>query len=233
MKLTKIGVTTGLAALFALAGGLTFADAATAPKPLPVVGSGTMYTCFVQSHANGNTYSYRPDADQCPKVSGEYVRSFNTPVPPAPAPAVTTVTDLGGKTVTTGGPFKTNATKVGVVTLKPGTYLITLNAKATPVAPKAPAEVTSPVQVFPQFFVYAGPVPAKGWAGDLFNVGSGALESGPNTNVDSYYSGATVITLTKATPLNVYAFGYDSDRGTSSYTLDDLTVSATAVTLAH
>lgn len=135
----------------------------------------------------------------------------------------TTTTDLGGvASVATGGSFVTNATAVGSgVSLKAGTYLISLNAKATPL-------MTSAVQVFPEFFVY-DQVKNAAFAGDLFNVGSGALESGGNVNIDSYYSGSTVITLTQDTTLDIYAFGYDSDRGAGTYALDDLTFTATQI----
>lgn len=135
----------------------------------------------------------------------------------------TTTTDLGGvASVATGGSFVTNATQVGSgVSLKAGTYLISLNAKATPL-------MTSAVQVFPEFFVY-DQVKNAAFAGDLFNVGSGALESGGNVNIDSYYSGSTVITLTQDTTLDIYAFGYDSDRGAGTYDLDDLTFTATQI----
>ena len=65
------------------------------------------------------------------------------------------------------------------------------------------------------------------FTGDLFNVGSGALESGVNANIDSYFSGSGEVTLATATTLHVCAFGYNSDRGAGSYILDDLSVTAT------
>jgi hypothetical protein len=139
-------------------------------------------------------------------------------------------TDLGGVTsVPTGGGFVANATKVGTVSLpSAGTYLISLNAKATPNA-------TTSGDVFPQFFVY-DQAKNSSFTGDLFNAGSGALEDPtsselPNHVIDSYYSGSEQITLTSATgtTLYIYAFGYDSDTGAGSYTLDDLTVTATQI----
>lgn len=135
----------------------------------------------------------------------------------------TTTTDLGSvASVPTGGSFVTNATEVGAgkITLKAGTYLLSLNAKATP-------NVSSGTEVFPQFFVYDEAANAS-FTGDLFNVGSGSLALN-NTNIDSYFSGSTVITLAHDTTLHVYAFGYDGDRGAGSYTLDDLSVSATQI----
>jgi hypothetical protein len=147
--------------------------------------------------------------------------------PQGPSGVVSTsVTDLGAiASVPTGGPFATNSTDVGTgVPLKAGTYLISLNAKATP-----PAGGTGAVEVFPQFFVYNGPKPVSGFVGDLFNVGSGALESGTHATIDSYYSGTAQITLSANTTLHIYAFGYDSDTGSSSYALDDLTITATSL----
>lgn len=139
------------------------------------------------------------------------------PVPYVPASPITD--DMGGvATVATGGGFVANATAVGTLDMKAGTYQIDVNAKATPL-------MTSAVQVFPQFFVYDQPKSAA-FTGDLFNVGSGPLESGGNVNIDSYFTGGDVVTLDAPTTLYVYAFGYDADRGAGSYALDDLTVSA-------
>ena len=129
-----------------------------------------------------------------------------------------TAKDLGAVTsVPTGGRFAANKTLAGTVALKAGTYLISVNAKATP-------DVSSPVAVFPQFFVYNGPAAAD-FSNNLFNAGAGALAT-DSTSIDSYYSGSGVVTLTADSTLSVYAFGYDSDRGAGTYALDDLTVTA-------
>ena len=93
-----------------------------------------------------------------------------------------------------------------------------MNAKATP-------NVSSGIEVFPQFFVYNQAVnPA--FAGDLFNVGSGPLASN-STTIDSYFSGSGTVTLTGTTTLHLIAFGYDSDTSAGTYKLDDLSVTAT------
>jgi hypothetical protein len=141
---------------------------------------------------------------------------------PGPSGVVgTTTADLGAVTsVATGGSFVANAKEVGTVSLKAGTYLLSLNAKATP-------NVSSAIEIFPQFFVY-NQVKNAAFKGDLFNVGSGPLASN-NTSIDSYYSGSTVIRLAQAATLHVYAFGYDSDRSAGSYALDDLSVTATRI----
>lgn len=137
----------------------------------------------------------------------------------------TSVTDLGSvSSVATGGGFVANATQVGTITLEPGTYLVDISAKATPNAVTTGA-------VFPQFFVYNQPANSD-FSGDLFNVGSGALEQATAAElasdpIDSYYSGTGEITLSVKTTLHVYAFGYDSDTGAGSYTLDDLSATVT------
>jgi hypothetical protein len=128
--------------------------------------------------------------------------------------------------VKTGGSFVTNATQVGsTIKLAAGTYLLSLNAKATPTD-------TTGTQVFPQFFVYSQ-AKNTSFAGDLFNVGSGALESGPNHTIDSYYNGSSEITVPAAgETLYVYAFGYDSDTSAGTYELDDLSITATDINVA-
>lgn len=135
----------------------------------------------------------------------------------------TGVTDLGSVgSVPTGGSFVSRATQVGTVQLAAGTYLVSLSAKATP-----PSGGTGAVSVFPQFFVYDQAANAN-FAGDLFNVGSGALESGANATIDSYYSGSgEVVVPSGGETLHVYAFGYDSDTSAGTYALDDLNVTAT------
>lgn len=131
------------------------------------------------------------------------------------------VSEDSSMSIPTGGGFVANATDTGTVDLKAGSYLISLNAKATPNAD------TGTAQVFPQFFIY-NQVKNSGFNGDLFNVGSGALEPF-GTNHDSYYSGYTLLTLPVDTTLHFYSFGYDSDKGAGSYQLDSLTFDAVQV----
>lgn len=138
----------------------------------------------------------------------------------APAPAAPTTKDFGTATnVITGGSFVTNSTEAGTVTLKAGTYVLSVNAKATPTGGADP--------VFPQFFVYNQAKNAS-FTGDLFNIGSGALAAG-SSSLDSYFSGTTTITLGSETTLHIYAFGYSADKGAGAYTLDDLTITAVPV----
>ena len=140
--------------------------------------------------------------------------------PQGPSGVVSTgVTDLGSvASVATGGSFVTRATEVGTISLKAGTYLLNVNAKATP-------DVSSAIEIFPQFFVYDQAANAS-FTGDLFNVGSGPLASN-STTIDSYFSGSGEVTLSSQTTLYIYAFGYDSDTSGGTYTLDDLSVTAT------
>jgi hypothetical protein len=134
--------------------------------------------------------------------------------------------DLGGAgSVPTGGSFVADATEIGTVTLGAGTYLIDVNAKATP-----PSGGTGAVETFPQFFVYNQAKNAA-FTGDLFNVGAGALESGTHATIDSYYSGSDIIVVpADGETLHLLAFGYDSDQSAGSYVLDNLTVTATLLT---
>lgn len=126
------------------------------------------------------------------------------------------------QSILTGGSFVSRATDIGTLDLPAGTYLINFSAKATP-------NSTGTAQVFPQFFVY-NQVKNGSFAGNLFNVGTGALEP-TSTHHDSYFSGSDVITVPSGGwTLHVYAFGYDSDSGAGSYALDAATI--TAVQLA-
>jgi hypothetical protein len=212
------------AAAAAVLGGGAFALAASAS---PAAKSTVIKAC-----ENNKTHvlSVQTRAHTCGR--GYTSVKWNQTGPQGPSGVVSSsTTDLGGATsVPTGGGFVANATKVGTVSLpSAGTYLISLNAKATPNA-------TTSGNVFPQFFVY-DQAKNSSFTGDLFNVGSGALENPtsselPNDVIDSYYSGSNQITLTSTTgaTLYIYAFGYDSDTGAGSYTLDDLTVTATQIT---
>lgn len=152
--------------------------------------------------------------------------------PQGPSGVVSTANDsLVGSTpmnVPTGGPFSKNKTLVGTIDLKPGTYLLNVNFMASPNAPTNGA-------VFPSLYVYNGPQ-TTGFANDLFNVGSGALEQATsaeitaNDVVDSYFSGSGEITVPSGgETLDIYAFGYDSDTGAGSYQLDTAVVTVTAL----
>jgi hypothetical protein len=135
------------------------------------------------------------------------------------------------ESIPTGGSFGSHAKKIGTVALTAGTYLLNVNFIATPNA-------TTAGDVFPQAFVYDG-TPAANFSNDLFNVGSGALAhpynaTEPGDNVNSYYSGTSVITVPSGgETLDVYAFGYDSDQGAGSYELNSATLTATALDVAR
>jgi hypothetical protein len=133
------------------------------------------------------------------------------------APAVPADIVLGGSFVTYSHPLDTVKLTAG------GTYLVTFNAKATP-------NEASTGQVFPQFFVY-NQARNSAFAGDLFNIGTGALEpfsGNVGTSHDSYYSGTDQITVPAGgETLYVYAFGYVSDGSSGSYNLDSASLVAT------
>jgi hypothetical protein len=125
--------------------------------------------------------------------------------------------------IITGGSFLASATEIGAgkVTLTPGTYLLTFNAKAAPNA-------SGTAQIFPQFFIYDQAKNAD-FSGDVCNIGTGALEplfSSGNQH-DSYFSGTCQVTVTATITVHSYAFGYDSDQGASTYNLEDADLTAT------
>ena len=133
----------------------------------------------------------------------------------------------GGDTISTGGSFTRNASDLATtLNLPAGSYLVSLSFTATP------DEVSSGA-VFPQMMVYDGPVNST-FSNDLFNVGAGALEDPasasqvPGDVINSYFSGSAEITVPAGgETLDFYAFGYDSDTGAGSYTLNSAVVTAT------
>lgn len=241
----------GLAVAGTAVGGLAAAGATTAIPP------GTIHGCVntTQNRTLQRVYTYYQNGTTCPKGSfmavfageGQFSSAESAITQNANAiatnkagiasntAALSKLKGVGSTTsatlqdptaapqsIPTGGSFVSNAVDIGTLTLGAGTYLVNFNAKATP-------NTDTTAQVFPQFFVY-NQVKNSGFAGDLFNMGSGPLE--PNsTHHDSYYSGSEVITVpASGLMLHVYAFGYDSDTGAASYALDSAAI--TAVQLA-
>lgn len=208
-----------LAGLTALAAGLVGtaigvnANASTSPTTVR-----TSHTACVEhgkpGQVAGNWMLYDWNNSACP--AGTYPASLAGTVSLPSAASPVTEDFSTGTNVVTGGSFVTGSTEVGTVVLQPGTYLVSVNAKATPTGGSE--------AVFPQFFVYNQAKNAN-FTGDLFNVGAGALAAG-STSLDSYYSGSDVIKLTAATTLHLYAFGYSPDKSAGTFTLDDLTVTA-------
>jgi hypothetical protein len=204
-----------LACAAALAVGIPVANAASAPSAGSQPTGTASYAC-VSAAGHLDYFEYQGKLPHKCWLPGEHLWSLANAVPGAPVSA-----DLKGiASVATGGPFVANSTEVGTVSLKAGTYLVSVNAKATP-------NVNSATPVFPSFFVYNQAKNAA-FAGDLFNIGSGALAAG-STSLDSYYSGSEVVTLASDTVLHVYAFGYSPGGAAGSYALDDLTVNAVPV----
>jgi hypothetical protein len=155
------------------------------------------------------------------------LEGWYTPTAPAPAPPQTITQTLAGvASVATGGSFNSRATEVGTVDLPAGSYLVTLSPKATPIVQTDPS-----VQIFPSVHLYNQPKNAA-FTGDVLDTGGSALESGAVTNADLFSSNSGVVTLTQDTTMYVYAFGYDSDSGEGTYQLDDVTVTATPISVA-
>jgi hypothetical protein len=136
------------------------------------------------------------------------------------ASAVKTLTDAP-VLVHTGGSFTSQEQLAGSFDLAKGTYLVSLSAKVA---------WASGNGVFPQFFAYNG-TPAADFSNDIANIGNGSLAQG-NATIDSYYDGTFQVTVDADTTVNVYAFGYDTDRGAGTYTLEDLTSTVTQLQLA-
>ena len=154
------------------------------------------------------------------------VLGYYAPTAAYQPPSTLTANMTTPETISTGGKAYDTATDVVELTFPTaGTYQVSVNAKATP-----PAGGTGSVQVYPNFYVY-NQVISSTWAGDEFNLGSGALESGANSNIDSYFTGSGLVTVSAGEELHFYAGGYDSDTSAGKYTLDDLNVVAVPVTV--
>jgi hypothetical protein len=213
----------------------------TAGTALAVSGSsspsagGSISGCIDVAHNRTLIDVHRNDSNlKCPK--GDVLLRWNTKGTRGPAgPPGPAASDVKGSLTTTwapslalpasiatGGPFFTNKTELGTITLKPGTYLLNVNFKARP-----PSSTTA--NVFPQLFVYNG-VALADFSNDLFNVGSGALQNTASNTIDSYFSGSGVVTVKgSAETLHVYGFGYDSDKSAGSYTLETASITVVRV----
>jgi hypothetical protein len=141
-------------------------------------------------------------------------------------PPATLTKDFGAVgSVATGGPFNSNATSVGTVDVPAGTYLVSLSFKAAGDPTFSAAHPT--VGVEPNVFLYnTGKNPS--FAGDVLNIGNGALPLGNHT-ADSYWTGTATLTLTDTTTMYLYAFGYDSDTSAGAYNLEDVSVTFTPI----
>lgn len=121
--------------------------------------------------------------------------------------------------VSTGDTLHDVGARLGYISLpSAGTYMVTVNATASP-------RNSSSVEIFPQFSVYNGAAKSDK-SNDLFDAGSGALAT-DNTSIDSHYSGTDEVTVSGPTTLEVYAWGQDSDGGTSEYNLSGLSATVT------
>jgi hypothetical protein len=218
----------GAAVALAASGGAyaLAADAAPAAVSIP---AGTLHGCVSGStRVMERVYESNTSGTVCP--SGSFLVYWSVTGPKGPSGIVsTTRKQLVTKTtpaINTGGSFTSRKTLVGTVALAAGTWQVSANFTATPNA-------TTTGNVFPQLFVYDGPVNAS-FTNDLFNVGAGALENPTPTivsngdTINSYFSGSDEITVPAGgETLDVYAFGYDSDTGEGTYALNSAVITAT------
>lgn len=228
--ITALAVTALIASV--ITGSAAGAMAIGAASGYPTIPSATVYSCEGAGHV-AVTFLSSPSA-HCPAGTTS-VKVGAAPAAPAVfTPQPTQLIDLWTPAdpelaVPTGGKFcpdppacSGGAVLAGHLGLPAGTWQVTLSAKVNANA-STPA---SPVQTFPQFFVYTQ-VKNQNFTGDAFNVGAGSIDTG--TSHDSYYTGSGILTLTAHTTINIYAFGYDSDSGAGSYSMSALQVSAVSV----
>ena len=229
----RIGVIAAVGAAVALAAsGGGYALAADAAAPAASIPAGTLHGCVSGStRVLEHVFESNTSGTRCP--SGSFLVYWGVTGPKgATGPsgvvstAATQLVTSSTPAIDTGGSFTARKTLVGTVTLGAGTWLVDANFTATP-------DATTTGDVFPQLFVYNGPVNAS-FTNDLFNVGAGALEDPSSTivsdgdTINSYYSGESEITVSAGgETLDVYAFGYDSDTGEGTYALNSAVITAT------
>jgi hypothetical protein len=235
----RIGVIAAVGAVVALAAsGGGYALAADASAPAVSIPAGTVHGCVSgSSRVLEHVYESNTSGTTCP--SGSFLGDWGvsgpkgaTGAPGGPGPsgvvstAATQLVTSSTPAIETGGSFTARKTLVGTVALGAGTWLVDANFTATP-------DENTTGDVFPQLFVYNGPV-NSGFTNDLFNVGAGALENPTPTiasdgdTINSYYSGESEITVPAGgETLDVYAFGYDSDTGEGTYALNSAVITAT------
>jgi len=233
-----IGVIAVAAAAVALAAsGGGYALAADAAAPATAIPAGTLHGCVSGStRVLEHVFESNTSGTTCP--SGSFLVYWGVTGPkgaPGPSGVVSTtkkqLVTASTPAIDTGGSFSSRRTLVGTVTLAAGTWLVDADFTATP-------DATTGGDVFPQLFVYDGPVNMN-FSNDLFNVGAGALENPTATiltdgdTINSYFSGQSEITVPSGgETLDVYAFGYDSDTGEGSYALNSAVITATQLQTA-
>jgi hypothetical protein len=212
MPRTYVRLAAVLSAVIAIAGGTAFAVASTSAPSAATSSTTTLLGC--KNNRTHVLYLGRP----CPRrftAESWLASDANGSL------TATWIPSLRPASIHTGGPFAANKTELGTLTLRPGTYLLNVNFKAKP-------DAATTANVFPSLFIYNGTALAD-FSNNLFNIGSGALENSSSDTIDSYFSGSGVVKVTSTETLHVYAFGYDSDQGAGTYTMEGASITVVRV----
>lgn len=142
---------------------------------------------------------------------------------PSGVQALSTNTLAPTNGITTGGPFLSNATAIGTISLAAGTYQMCVNGKA-----EQPTAATGSVSA--QLFVYdADALANQSFVGDLLNV---SADTQGGTHHDACLNGCTMVSESAPVTLHVYGFGYDSDSGIGAWNLVSGTITTIKLTPA-
>jgi hypothetical protein len=233
----RIAVVAGAVGALVAGAGVSLASVTAASAPALKATTATVYTVCAKNHV---VKFFSPGSVACPSGTNRYSLGSMGPkgATGAKGQAGASADSLAGmwtlpaasqgESIPTGGKAYENASLLGSLTLQPGTYLLSATFVATPDAVNA-------ASVFPQMLLTAGGAIVSGYGTSFWNVGAAALESPTATEVsggdlvNSSYSGTDVLTVTSAETVDVYGFGYDSDSGAGSYTLNAATLAAVQI----
>jgi hypothetical protein len=212
-----------LAILIAFASTGTAAAMATT-KPAPPVSAqpnGDVHACVKPSGAVDFLQFRTQNYGKCNPGEAAWIWARQDGVAAKPATLTSASVDIpANAAVPTGGSFFSQAPQLVKFTLHKGTYVVTVNVKATPNHAQA-------AQVFPQVFLYNQPKNAA-FSGDVLNLGS-VFEHGSYKNIDAYMSGSVQLQVTSDTTYYLYGFGYGDDTGASDYAVDSGSVQILSV----
>lgn len=212
-----------LAILIAFASTGTAAAMASSVKPAPVSTqpAGDVHACV---HPTGaiDFLQFRSDRyGKCNPGEAAWIWARTDGVTAKPAALSSASVEIpANDTVPTGGSFFNLAPELVSFTLHKGTYLVTINGKATP-------NHAQTATLFPQLFLYSH-AKDPSFTGNVLNLGT-VLEHGANKNIDAYLSGSVQLQVTADTTYHLYGFGYGDDTGASDYTFDGGTIQILSV----